>query len=324
MGIQYLNTYMKKKATTKSIVKTKLNELENKIVVIDTSIYLYRFISENNLIENMYLMIALFKYYKIIPIFVFDGKPPKEKINIINKRNNDKKTAELKYNELQKEITQVIDPAKKKDITETINSLKKKFTRVKYNDIVNVHNLLDAFGVYYIQALGEADELCAKLVIKKYAYACLSEDMDLFLYGCPRVMRYLSLVNETVILYHLDKILIDLDLSFEEFKQICILSGTDYNYNYNSTKNINLYNILDYFKKYKEYLKNNNNKLDFYNWIDQNYTLIDNIYEIYNTHLMFETNEIKLPKIKNINLIKQTNDIKIKEIMKPHGFIFLD
>jgi len=322
MGIQYLNTYMKKKATTKSIVKTKLNELENKIVVIDTSIYLYRFISENNLIENMYLMIALFKYYKIIPIFVFDGKPPKEKFNIINKRNNDKKIAEIKYNELQKEITQVLDPDKKKDITETINSLKKKFTRVKYNDIVNVHNLLDAFGVYYIQALGEADELCAKLVIKKYAYACLSEDMDLFLYGCPRVMRYLSLVNETVILYHLDKILIDLDLSFEEFKQICILSGTDYNYN--STKNINLYNILDYFEKYKEYLKNNNNKLDFYDWIDQNYKVIDNIYELYNTYLMFETNQIELPKLKKINLIKQSNDIKIKEIMKPHGFIFLD
>jgi len=322
MGIQYLNTYMKKKATTKSIVKTKLNELENKIVVIDTSIYLYRFISENNLIENMYLMIALFKYYKIIPIFVFDGKPPKEKFNIINKRNNDKKIAEIKYNELQKEITQVLDPDKKKDITETINSLKKKFTRVKYNDIVNVHNLLDAFGVYYIQALGEADELCAKLVIKKYAYACLSEDMDLFLYGCPRVMRYLSLVNETVILYHLDKILIDLDLSFEEFKQICILSGTDYNYN--STKNINLYNILDYFEKYKEYLKNNNNKLDFYDWIDQNYKVIDNIYELYNTYLMFEINQIELPKLKKINLIKQSNDIKIKEIMKPHGFIFLD
>ena len=234
-----------------------------------------------------------------------------------------KKNAEIKYNELQKEVDKVIDPDKKKDIMETINSLKKKFIRVRYNDIANVHNLLDAFGVYYIQALGEADELCAKLVIKKYAYACLSEDMDLFLYGCPRVMRYLSLVNETVILYHLDKILIDLKLTFEEFKQICILSGTDYNYN-NYSKNINLYNVLNYFEEYKDYLKNNNDKLDFYDWLDENYKVIDNIYEIYNTHLMFETNEIKLPKIKNINLIKQSNDIKIKEIMKPHGFIFLD
>ena len=36
---------------------------------------------------------------------------------------------------------------------------------------------------------GEADELCAKLVIKRYAYACLSEDMDLFVYGCNKIMR---------------------------------------------------------------------------------------------------------------------------------------
>ena len=55
------------------------------------------------------------------------------------------------------------------------------FIRLKYNDIINVRDLLDAFGVYYIEATGEADEMCAKLVIKKYAYACLSEDMDLFL-----------------------------------------------------------------------------------------------------------------------------------------------
>ena len=72
---------------------------------------------------------------------------------------------------------------------------------------------MNAFGVTYIEAKGEADQLCAKLVIKRYAYACLSEDMDLFVYGCPRVIRYLSLINETVIIYYLDNILNDLDLT---------------------------------------------------------------------------------------------------------------
>ena len=268
MGIQYLNTYIKKAAKHDSIIKTNLNELENKIIAIDTSIYLYRFLSEDALLENIYLMVSLFKYYKIIPIFVFDGKPPKEKLQIIEKRNVDKKIAENKYNELQKELVTVNDSTKKNDLIECINSLKKKCIRLKYNDIVEVRNLLDAFGVYYIEAIGEADELCAKLVIKKYAYACLSEDMDLFLYGCPRVMRYLSLANQTVILYNLDKILIDLDLTFNEFKEICILSGTDYNYN--SSKDLNLYKILDYFKEYKDYCKNNQDHLDFYNWCDKN------------------------------------------------------
>lgn len=323
MGIQYLNSYIKNSVKTDSIVKTSLKDLQNKIIVIDTSIYLYRFLSENSLLENMYLMIALFKYYKIIPIFVFDGKPPKEKLEIIEKRNNDKLIAETKYNSLQKLLTITNDSNKKNDIIECINSLKKKFIRLKRSDIINVRNLLDAFGVYYIEAIGEADELCAKLVIKKYAYACLSEDMDLFLYGCPRVLRYLSLVNQNVIMYHLDKILLDLNLTFKEFKEICVLSGTDYNYN--SNKNLNLYNILEYFKQYKDYTKKNScNNQDFYTWLDINFNIIGNIYELYNTYLMFETSKIKLPKIKVSNLTKECNQAKIKEIMEPHGFIFLD
>ena len=324
MGIQYLNTYMKNRAKEESIIKTNLNNLENKIIAVDTSIYLYRFLSEDSLLENMYLMISLFKYYKIIPIFVFDGKPPKEKLGIIEKRNNEKNNAENKCNQLKKELTSITDVNKRNDIIDCINSLKKKCIRLKYTDIISVRNLLDAFGVYYIEALGEADELCAKLVIKRYAYACLSEDMDLFLYGCPRVMRYLSLANQTVILYHLDKILLDLNLTFEEFKNICILSGTDYNYNNTKNLDINLYKILEYFKEYKEYCKNNIKKLDFYNWLDEKYNFIDNIYDLYNTYLMFETSKIKLPKIKFCNLNKNSNQLKIKEIMEPHGFIFLD
>lgn len=324
MGIQYLNTYMKNTAKEESIVKTNLNELENKIIAVDTSIYLYRFLSENSLLENMYLMISLFKYYKITPIFVFDGKPPKEKFGIIEKRNNEKNNAENKCNQLEQELTTITDINKRNDIMDCITSLKKKCIRLKYTDIISVRNLLDAFGVYYIEAVGEADELCAKLVIKKYAYACLSEDMDLFLYGCPRVMRYLSLANQTVILYHLDKILLDLNLTFEEFKNICILSGTDYNYNNRKNLDLNLYKILEYFKEYKDYCKNNTKKIDFYSWLDETYGFIDNIYDLYNTYLMFETSKIKLPKIKHCNLNKNSNQLKIKEIMQPHGFIFLD
>ena len=58
-----------------------------------------------------------------------------------------------------------------------------------------------------------------------------SEDMDLFLYGCPKVYRYLSLANSTLILYNTENILQILNCTIEEFKLICILSGTDY-YNF--------------------------------------------------------------------------------------------
>lgn len=325
MGIQYLNTYIKdvcKKGNNNSIVKTRLKDLKNKVIAIDTSIYLYRFLSENCLLENIYLMVNIFKFYNIIPIFVFDGKPPKEKLNIIEKRNKEKLEAKQKYIQLEEKLINIKDENTKNDILESIQDLKKKFVRLKRTDIVNVRNLLDAFGVYHIEAIGEADELCARLVIKKYAYACLSEDMDLFLYGCPRVLRYLSLTNNTVIIYHLNKILEDLNLTFNEFKEICVVSGTDYNYN--SSKNLNLYMILEYFQEYKKYRNNTQTDKDFYTWLDDNHKCIDNIYELYNTFNMFEPSKQKLPNIKHIPLIKDSNHNKIREIMEPEGFIFLD
>ena len=39
----------------------------------------------------------------------------------------------------------------------------------------------------YYTAINEADELCASMVINGFAWACLSEDMDMFVYGCTRV-----------------------------------------------------------------------------------------------------------------------------------------
>ena len=47
-------------------------------------------------------------------------------------------------------------------------------------------------------------------------------------YGCPRVLRYLSLMRETVILYNYKKILQDLDITSKDFTDLVILAGTDY------------------------------------------------------------------------------------------------
>ena len=38
------------------------------------------------MIENFYLMCSIFKYYNIVPIFVFDGVPPKEKHEVRAKK----------------------------------------------------------------------------------------------------------------------------------------------------------------------------------------------------------------------------------------------
>ena len=60
MGIKHLNRYLQSNCKT-GISKISLNDLRGKKIAIDTSIYLYRFIGENALLENFYLMISIFR-----------------------------------------------------------------------------------------------------------------------------------------------------------------------------------------------------------------------------------------------------------------------
>jgi len=322
--------YIKNNTNKTSINKIFLASLYGKIIAVDTSIYLYRFLGEDALLENMYIMLSLFRYYNITPIFILDGKPPIEKLELIKQRCNDKNDAEKQYNDIKDNLENIESLENKKELCKKMQLLKKNFTRLKRKDYKQVLELIDAFGMPYIEADGEADVLCAKLVIKKIAYACLSEDMDLFVYGCTRVLRYLSLINKSVILYDLNDILSDLNLSLKEFKEICIISGTDYNINntvntinivdtVDNVDTVNLYKTFKYFEQYKN--SKYYNIIDFYTWLDNNYNYIKNIYKLYDIYNLFSTSNVEFKKIKV--KMKEINFDKVKEILKTDGFVFL-
>ena len=315
MGIKNLNRYLQQQCS-EGIKKISLNDLRGKKIAIDTSIYLYRFTGENALLENFYLMISIFREYNIIPLFVFDGKPPKEKNELLKKRKDDKKIAENKYNELKDKLD-AGNENNIKEIKETMETLKKEFIKVHHTDIENVKELIKALGVSYIEAPGEADKLCAKLVCKNNVYACLSEDMDLFVYGTTRVLRYLSLLNKTVIMYDTKTILSQLNVTLDEFKSICIISGTDYGVHSDNS----FFKTLKYFKKYKK-----SDHDDFYEWLDENTNYVDNIYNLYGVVSLFNLGN--MPEYKNFEKIRimnsPINESILKNIMEKEDFIFVN
>ena len=318
MGIKNLNRYLQQQCS-EGIKKISLNDLRGKKIAIDTSIYLYRFTGENALLENFYLMISIFREYNIIPLFVFDGKPPKEKNELLKKRRDDKKIAQNKYNELKDKLDAGNETNIKeiKEIKENMEILKKDFIKVHHTDIENVKELIKALGVSYIEAPGEADKLCAKLVCKNNVYACLSEDMDLFVYGTTRVLRYLSLLNKTVIMYDTKTILSQLNVTLDEFKSICIISGTDYETHADNS----LFKTLKYFKKYKK-----SDKFDFYEWLDENTNYVDNIYNLYGVISLFNLGN--MPEYKDFEKIRimnsPINESILKNIMEKEDFIFVN
>jgi len=315
MGIKYLNRFLQENCK-QSINKINLNELSGKKIVIDTSIYMYRYLGENALLENIYLMIGILRMNDIVPLFIFDGKPPKEKEELLKERKQNKKIAEEKYKELENKLQDEEEENKEK-IEEDMIQLKKEFIRLHHTDIENVKLLIQSLGVSYIDAPGEADKLCAKMVNKNLAYACLSEDMDLFVYGCKRVLRYLSLLNKTVILYDMKNILIELDMSFNDFKSICVISGTDYNIN---NSNNNLSQTLKYFKRYKKSKDSN-----FLNWLEENTDYINGI-EVREIMRLFNLDNV--PELKNCLKTKIINSniniSNLKTILEKEDFIFVN
>ena len=116
-----------------------------------------------------------------------------------------------------------------RELSQRIQRLRRQCARLTDDDIISVKTLLTHMGVGYTVADGEAERLCAKLVLSRVVDACLSDDTDMFAYGCPRVLRYLSVLGETVVHYDLSSIIDDMGMSLQEFRSACVVAGTDYN-----------------------------------------------------------------------------------------------
>lgn len=319
MGIKYLNKLIRNNCQN-SLEKVHFSSLRHKKLAIDISIYLYKYQYENKLIENMYLMISLFRLYNITPVFIFDGKPPAEKKELLLARRQNKINSENRYLLLEERLKTCVLEDEQQLIMEEMENEKKNFVKIKQSDIENVKTLIRLYGVSYYDAPGEAEELCALLVKKNIVDGCISEDMDLFLYGCNKVYRYLSLANCSLICYNTNQILKKLGCNLAEFKLICILSGTDYY----SFKLGNLNKCIQLFEKY---LQVKSKYTNFYEWLKINnivhnneYTIIDNIIN------MFDFSNIEKNNLSEQNLICkniQYNKKSLHNFMKDYGFIYL-
>ena len=320
MGIRYFNNYLRKSCSKGSIKKVDLCTLNGKTVVIDTSIYMYKFLGEDALIENMYLLISIFRNYKITPVFVFDGKPPSEKMDTLMERVKCKNQAEEEYKELEQQFQSTnLTKEEKIQLSRNMSDLKRQFVRIKPRHLIEIKELMNAFGVKYIEAESEADTLCAKLCLAGFAQACLSDDMDMFVYGIPIVLRHLSLFNHTVVMYDYSRILDDLDINRNDFKDILLLSKNDYN----STQSYNIYDVIKKHNNYRTALCNEEYDSNFQKWCSKELNDF-NESEYEKTSKCFKID--KNINIDIMNILKKYDDIdkeKVKEILKRHNFIFV-
>lgn len=390
MGVRYLNGIIKTKCAS-AISHQPLRNYSGRTIVVDTSIYIHKYLGENALMESMYFMMAQFRYFSITPIFIFDGVPPTEKRDVIQSREHFRQLAVTKYQEATQEMHRHLNfncvQAESESSTTTNNNtnsnsnsninsnsnsnsnnkitvlerklrtLKKRFVRANACEISDLKRLMRSFNMRYIESEGESDLLCAHIVKCGLAYACMSDDMDMFLYGCPRVMRHVNLWHGTCVEYRLESILEGLGVTLEGFRMICVLSGTDYSEKCHSSTvdttadakpnhnrgernwrdRIYLSDIIDCYHEFINCHVNDGN--DFYTWMKNTMNYADgvekciDIESLRRAHTIFsadiaESQTFSLDSVMQIQKSNPPTDdelvpIRVKKFMARYNFIYV-
>lgn len=248
----------------------ELSKLTHKKIVVDTSIYLYKYKSQESLLPRMEQFILTFKSLNITPIFVFDGKPKPMKQKTLQERQRRKNVAWEKYTRLVKDSP-----------PESLQYLKNQFTKINQTDVAEVKKLMDSLGTIYLDAPNEADEVCATLMLTDQVYGCISDDMDMLIHGCNYVIREVNIDAQTAVMYNLSNILKSLHMNHHTFKQLCVLSGTDYH-----STTFTLFHSIHLLKLY-----NKSTSTDFYEWLEK-MGYVNDLETLKSAYNMFE---IKLP-----------------------------
>lgn len=181
-----------------------------------------------------YKMMSMLKH-NMIPVPVFDGQPPEIKELTLKERKETKRKALEKLEQDDKNLSS--DEKKK--------YLKKSFT-MKEVHIQDIKQLLALMGVPFVQAPGEADSQCAALNITGKVDGVVTEDMDILTFGAPVILRDFSNKKKHVRHFNLFKALKEMDITDDQFIDICILLGCDY------CPSMKGWGPIEIFKRYKE------------------------------------------------------------------------
>lgn len=251
MGVKGVTGLLKELAPN-AIKEVSYNSFAGQTVAIDVMLIIYKFmisilntggqLTRSDGKVTTHLNGFLYKIKNLLttgifPIFVIDGKSPDIKRKTIKKRGEKREKA---LNEL--EDLEELDDLK-------IIQLQKKAFRPSNEIISDVKKLITLFGLPLIQASGEADPQCAALNKSGIVDYVISEDIDTIFFGAPKMVKNFSTKKKAVVI-SLDKILVDLDLTYDQFIELGVLMGCDYCIStISGLRGKNIYN------KYKHYGK---------------------------------------------------------------------
>ena len=165
----------------------------------------------------------------IIPIYVFDGKPPELKSAELQRRKKIKEEAEKK-----------LEKAKEEGKTTELKKYSQMATRLTNEMADEGKKLLKSMGIPIVEAPSEGEAESAYINAIGLSFATASQDYDSLLFGAKNLIRNLTITGKRKLpnkdIYveikperiELEPLLKKLGITREQLIDIAILIGTDY------------------------------------------------------------------------------------------------
>ena len=334
MGVRRLMRVIEEKCVMNEprsgLCSAHFTSLYGKTIVIDTSIYMYKFKQDGVFSELFYTFVSTMKHYGITPIFVFDGRPSVNKTSTLDGRRDIRQSSTTQYEQCVCELAILkneLDDAtnsptasslKLRDMKQSVERMERKVVTLKKasvvltgSDFIVAKKILDAMGVFHVTPNSEADPLCAKFVISGVAYACMSEDTDMFVYGCTRVIRSVNVSARKCIVYTTSDIMRTLGVSLKVFRAISFLAGNDYGKSMGGFDKA--YNVWKGMRDSNEFVRYTSNVLST---TDVSYEEMDGEYDMSLCEEYIQTYN------KNKHSLRCERSV-VHSVMREHGFVFV-
>ncbi|KAG0448924.1 hypothetical protein HPP92_027569, partial [Vanilla planifolia] len=235
MGIKGLTKLLADNAP-KAMKEQKFESYFGRKIAVDASMSIYQFLivvgrvgtetltneagDVTSHLQGMFTRTIRLLEAGIKPVYVFDGQPPDLKKQELAKRYS-------KRDDATRELATAVEEGNK----EEIEKFSKRTVKVTKQHNEDCKQLLRLMGVPVIEAPCEAEAQCAALCKGDMVYGVASEDMDSLTFGAPRFLRHLmdpSSKKIPVMEFEIAKVLQELNLTMDQFIDLCILCGCDY------------------------------------------------------------------------------------------------
>jgi len=289
MGIKDLNTYLKKE-NIDCFFKLPLSNFAEQRFGIDSLNWIFTYLSSayrrvyernddpldeikqedlfNELLKEFLIFNNKLMNYKITPVWIWDGVSKDNKTATKLERKNTRKTMIEQKEKLREELL-------KQQILERDTQLIEKFKRLVLNTAYISRENIEKLKIYSkdlglptIFADDEAENMASSLAVQRKISAVWSSDTDTYPLGAPLVVKGFENIDGILHIkgiYTL-KMLHELDMDHDEFRDFCILLGTDFNNRLDQVGPAKSRILIEKYSSLEEIEENTKHNLTFMNY----------------------------------------------------------